>query len=67
MTTDALRHQPLMPHLLIDGLNRFNDEPCLFLGDKVATLVPMRVVHGVSALIFALLGLLTLFNVGSLF
>ena len=37
MTTDALHHQPLMPHLLIDGLNRYNDEPCLFLGDKVAS------------------------------
>ncbi len=42
MTTDALRHQPLMPHLLIDGLNRYNDEPCLFLGDKVASYREVR-------------------------
>ena len=42
MTTDALRHQPLMPDLLIDGLNRYNDEPCLFLGDKVATYKDVR-------------------------
>jgi fatty-acyl-CoA synthase len=42
MTTEALRHQPLMPHLLIDGLNRYNDEPCLFLGDKVATYKDVR-------------------------
>ena len=42
MTTDALRHQPLMPDLLIDGLNRYNDEPCLFLGDKVATYRDVR-------------------------
>ena len=38
--------------------------PAVFLGDKVATLVPMRVVHLVSAVIFAVLGVLTLFNVG---
>ena len=38
--------------------------PAVFLGDKVATLVPMRVVHIVSAVIFAVLGVLTLFNVG---
>jgi Ca2+/H+ antiporter, TMEM165/GDT1 family len=38
--------------------------PAVFLGDKVATLVPMRVVHVVSAAIFALLGVMTLFNLG---
>lgn len=42
MTIDALHHQPLMPHLLIDGLNRYNDEPCLFLGDKVASYRDVR-------------------------
>jgi fatty-acyl-CoA synthase len=42
MTADALHHQPLMPDLLIDGLNRYNDEPCLFLGDKVATYKDVR-------------------------
>ena len=31
-----------MPHLLIDGLNRYNDEPCLFLGDKVASYREVR-------------------------
>ncbi len=42
MSTDALHHQPLMPHLLIDGLNRYHDEPCLFLGDKVASYKDVR-------------------------
>jgi fatty-acyl-CoA synthase len=42
MTTDALHHQPLMPHLLIEGLNRYHDEPCLLLGDKVATYRDVR-------------------------
>lgn len=42
MATDVLHHQPLMPHLLIEGLNRFHDEPCLFLGDKVASYREVR-------------------------
>jgi fatty-acyl-CoA synthase len=31
-----------MPHLLVEGLNRFDDEPCLFLGDKVASYREVR-------------------------
>ena len=42
MSIDALYHPPLMPHLLIEGLNRYNDEPCLFLGDKVASYRDVR-------------------------
>jgi fatty-acyl-CoA synthase len=42
MSTDKLHHPPLMPHLLIEGLNRYNDEPCLFLGDKVASYREVR-------------------------
>jgi putative Ca2+/H+ antiporter (TMEM165/GDT1 family) len=42
--------------------------PAVLLGDKVATLVPMRVVHGLKTsapAIFAVLGVLTLFNVAT--
>jgi len=42
MSNEALYQQPLMPHMLIEGLNRYNDEPCLFLGDKVASYKDMR-------------------------
>jgi fatty-acyl-CoA synthase len=42
MTTDAIHHPTLMPHMLIEGLNRHNDEPCLFLGDKVASYREVR-------------------------
>jgi len=42
MSADALHHPPLMPHLLVDGLNRYNDEPCLYLGDRVATYREVR-------------------------
>jgi putative Ca2+/H+ antiporter (TMEM165/GDT1 family) len=41
--------------------------PAVFLGDKVAKKVSMKLVHGVAALIFAILGVLTLLNVGELF
>ena len=37
MSSDALYEPPLMPHLLVEGLNRYNDEPCRYLGDKVAS------------------------------
>ena len=41
--------------------------PAVYLGDRAAKAIPMRLVHSVSAAIFALLGVLTLFNVGRLF
>ena len=41
--------------------------PAVLLGDKVASKVPMKVVHGIAALLFVLLGILTLANVGNLF
>jgi putative Ca2+/H+ antiporter (TMEM165/GDT1 family) len=40
--------------------------PAVFLGDKIAGRVSMRLVHGVAAVIFAALGVLTLLNVGEL-
>jgi putative Ca2+/H+ antiporter (TMEM165/GDT1 family) len=43
------------------------DVPAVFVGDKLAKKVSMKLVHGIAAAIFALLGLLTLFNVGKLF
>ncbi len=43
------------------------DVPAVFLGDRVAKKVSMPLVHGIAAAIFALLGLLTLFNVGNIF
>lgn len=42
MSNDTLHQPPLMPHLLIDGLNRYDNEPCLFLGDKVASYREVR-------------------------
>jgi Ca2+/H+ antiporter, TMEM165/GDT1 family len=39
--------------------------PAVLLGDKVAKAVPMRLVHAVSAVIFAVLGVLTLAGAGA--
>jgi putative Ca2+/H+ antiporter (TMEM165/GDT1 family) len=41
--------------------------PAVFLGERIARGVSMTLVHAIAALIFAILGLLTLFNVGSFF
>jgi putative Ca2+/H+ antiporter (TMEM165/GDT1 family) len=41
--------------------------PAVFLGDRIARKISMRLVHGIAAAIFAILGLLTLLDVGRLF
>ncbi len=43
------------------------DVPAVFLGSTFARKMPMRLVHGIAAAIFAILGLLALFNVGGVF
>jgi putative Ca2+/H+ antiporter (TMEM165/GDT1 family) len=41
------------------------DVPAVFIGDKLANRIPMRLVHSVASAIFALLGLATLFGAGA--
>lgn len=41
------------------------DVPAVFVGDKLAKKIPMRLVHGVAAGVFALLGVATLMGVGA--
>ncbi|MFN4160904.1 MAG: TMEM165/GDT1 family protein [Pseudomonadota bacterium] len=43
------------------------DVPAVFLGDKLAHRIPMRLVHAVAAVIFALLGIATLLGAGARF
>jgi Ca2+/H+ antiporter, TMEM165/GDT1 family len=43
------------------------DVPAVFLGGTIAHKMNMRLMHGISAIIFAALGVLTLLNVGKLF
>lgn len=41
------------------------DVPAVFVGDKLAAKIPMKLVHSIAAAIFALLGLATLFGAGA--
>ena len=38
--------------------------PAVYFGERIAHRVPLKLVHGIAALIFAVLGLATLFGVG---
>jgi Ca2+/H+ antiporter, TMEM165/GDT1 family len=41
------------------------DVPAVFVGDKLASKIPMKLVHAIAAAIFALLGAATLLGAGS--
>ena len=41
------------------------DVPAVFMGDKLARRIPMHLLHGVAAAVFALLGVATLLGAGS--
>ena len=41
--------------------------PAVFLGERIAKILSTPLVHGIAAAIFAVLGVLTLLNVGQLF
>jgi putative Ca2+/H+ antiporter (TMEM165/GDT1 family) len=40
------------------------DVPAVFIGDRLASKIPMRLVHGIAAAIFAVLGVATLLGAG---
>jgi Ca2+/H+ antiporter, TMEM165/GDT1 family len=64
----AARYHDLLPVVAGTTLGMMlADVPAVFLGDTIAKKVSMKLVHGIAALIFAVLGLLTLLNVGSFF
>jgi len=39
--------------------------PAVYLGDKIANRVSLKLVHGIAALVFAVLGVATLLGAGS--
>ena len=41
--------------------------PAVLLGERITRMVSLKVVHGIAAAVFAVLGLATLFNVGGFF
>lgn len=41
------------------------DMPAVFIGDKIASKIPMKLVHLIAVAIFALLGIATLLGLGA--
>jgi putative Ca2+/H+ antiporter (TMEM165/GDT1 family) len=64
----AARYPALVPVVLGTTLGMMlANVPAVLLGGTIAKRVSMPLLHGIAALIFAALGLATLFNVGQLF
>lgn len=69
VATVAMAAHYAMPLAVVAGTTLgmlIADVPAVFVGDRLAARIPMQLVHRVAAAIFAVLGLLTLFGVGSL-
>jgi putative Ca2+/H+ antiporter (TMEM165/GDT1 family) len=43
------------------------DVPAVFIGDKLANKIPMKLVHSIAAGVFAVLGIATLLGAGARF
>jgi putative Ca2+/H+ antiporter (TMEM165/GDT1 family) len=43
------------------------DVPAVFIGDRLSAKIPMRLVHGIAAALFAALGVATLLGAGANF
>ncbi|MEO8308548.1 MAG: TMEM165/GDT1 family protein [Pseudomonadota bacterium] len=70
IATVALAAHYATPVLVIAGTTLgmlIADVPAVFIGEKLATRIPMRLVHSIAAGIFALLGVLTLLGIGARF
>ena len=67
LATVALAAHYASPLLVVIGTTLgmlIADVPAVFIGDRLSTRIPMRLVHGVAAAIFALLGVATLLGSG---
>jgi putative Ca2+/H+ antiporter (TMEM165/GDT1 family) len=68
VATVALAAQFAAPVLVVIGTTLgmlIADVPAVFVGERFAHRIPMRLVHGIAAAIFAALGLATLLGVGA--
>jgi putative Ca2+/H+ antiporter (TMEM165/GDT1 family) len=68
-TVAMAAHYPT-PWLVVTGTTLgmlIADVPAVFVGDKLADRIPMRLVHTIAAAIFALLGAATLLGAGTRF
>ena len=69
IATVALAAHYAVPLLVVFGTTLgmlIADVPAVFVGDKLANKIPMRLVHSIAAAIFAILGLATLIGAGSI-
>ena len=67
IATVALAAHYAAPLLVVIGTTLgmlIADVPAIFVGDKLAAKIPMRLVHSIAAAIFALLGAATLLGMG---
>jgi Ca2+/H+ antiporter, TMEM165/GDT1 family len=70
IATVALAAHYAAPLLVVIGTTvgmLIADVPAVFVGNKFAAKIPMKLVHSIAAGIFAVMGLLTLFKVEKLF
>ena len=68
IATVALAAHYASPLLVVIGTTLgmlLADVPAVFIGDKLATKIPMKLVHSVAAAIFAALGVATLLGAGA--
>ena len=69
IATVALAAHYAVPLLVVIGTTLgmlIADVPAVFVGDKLANKIPMKLVHSIAAAIFAILGLATLIGAGSI-
>jgi putative Ca2+/H+ antiporter (TMEM165/GDT1 family) len=70
IATVALAAHYATPVMVIAGTTLgmlIADVPAVFVGNKFAAKIPMKLVHSIAAGIFAVMGLLTLLQVDKLF
>ena len=68
IATVALAAHYAAPFLVVIGTTLgmlIADAPAVFVGDKLANKIPMKLVHSIAATIFALLGIATLLGAGA--
>jgi putative Ca2+/H+ antiporter (TMEM165/GDT1 family) len=70
LATVAMAAHYVAPLLVVIGTTLgmlMADVPAVFIGDRLAARIPMRLVHSIAAAIFTLLGAATLFGAGASF
>jgi putative Ca2+/H+ antiporter (TMEM165/GDT1 family) len=69
IATIALAAKYSSPLLVVVGTTLgmlIADVPAVFVGDRFAAKIPLKLVHGIAAAMFAVMGVLALLNVGDL-